>query len=780
MHCLTLVRTLFLLLILTTTVFGFQVQTQKVSGTVLDQTTQQPLVGANIILLDHEPLMGTSTDGNGKFELNNVPMGRQSFKVTYLGYQTAIIPDILVTSGKEVVLTIKLEEDIFEGESVNVTADIRKDQPLNDMAFVSAKAISIEETQRYAGGLEDPARLVTAFAGVTSSGGIQTNAISIRGNAPKSVQWRLEGIEIPNPSHFAGLSVTGGGGLTLFSSQLLANSDFMTSAFPAEYGNVLSGVFDINFRSGNPDRREHAFKVGINGIEASSGGPIRKGGSAMYLFNYRFSTLTLLMPILPTEGTIMYQDLSFNLDFPTQHAGRFSLWGIGGADRQTLDAKRDSSQWEYLYWDFSDNEIDLGVGAVGMSHSILVNDGGYLKTSLAASGNLTDYSQDRLDTDYELHPYLNINNKTGRMAFKSYLNQKMGDRITTRTGVELQHLFYDIDLKADTDHNMALRTLRNGRGDAFLGQAYTQAKFQLSPEFTAQLGLHAQWFSISDQFLAEPRASVRWDATEQTSFNLGYGLHSQIEDLSIYFVETPSGKPNQNLNMARAHHWVAGWDQSIGTHHRTKVELFYQRLFDVPVIADSSFSMINYLQDLMFDAPLVNEGEGENYGVEFTLERFLNHGFYYLFTGTWYSSRYQGGDGVWRKSRFDQRVALNGLGGKEFMLHDGKNILGINLRLTVAGGERFSPIASSVSEEREEVVFNERSAYSKQFDTQYIADLTMNWKTNRSGYATTWALQLKNLLMAEDYSYDYNYQTNKVDKIAEGTILPFLSWKIEF
>lgn len=780
MNCSKLLSLFTTLIVISLPVQAWQVPTQKVSGVILDQITKEVLPGANIILMDHELLIGAAANAEGKFELKDIPVGRHSFKVSFLGYKTKVISEVLVTSGREVYLTIELEEDIFKGKSVEVVGGFRKDQPLNDMAIVSAKAFTVEETQRYAGGQEDPARMVTAFAGVSSSGGIQTNAISIRGNAPKSVQWRLEGIEIPNPSHFAGLSVTGGGGLTLFSSQLLSNSDFMTGAFPAEYGNVLSGVFDINFRTGNPNQREHAVKLGINGIEASSGGPIQEDGSATYLFNYRFSTLTLLMPLLPTEGSLMYQDLSFNMYFPTQNFGQFSVWGIGGADRQTLDAKRDTSKWEYRYWDFSDNVLNLGVGAAGISHTILVNKQGYLKTSFAASGNLTDYSQYKLNSNFETNPYLDILNKTGRLAFKSYLNQRLTSRITIRTGMELQQLFYNIDLKADADNNGALSTLRHGTGNALLGQAYGQTKIQLSPAFTAQLGLHGQWFSLSEQFLAEPRTGLEWQVTSDVSFNIGYGLHSQIEELSIYFVETPSGKPNRNLKMARAHHGVVGWNLRWGEYNRTKVEIFYQHLFDVPVIADSSFSMINYLQDFMFESPLVNRGKGKNYGIEATLERFLAKGYYYLFTGTWYSSRYHGGDGIWRNSRFDKRIAFNGLFGKEINLNQGRNIFGINVRLSVTGGERYSPIEESSSRILEKVVFDGKQAFGQQFDTQWIIDLTLNWRTNHSGYASIWAVQVKNLLMAEDYSFEYNYQTEEVDKIAEGTILPFISWKIEF
>ncbi len=755
-------------------------QTQTVSGVVIDKTTKETLPGANIVLLNHDPLIGTSTNFDGQFTLNNVPLGRHDFQVSYLGYQTRVISEILITSGREVVLTVELTAEVFEGVGVEVVATIQKDKAINDMSYVSSKAFTIEETQRYAGGLDDPARLVTAFAGVTSSGGTQTNAISIRGNAPKSVQWRLEGIEIPNPSHFAGLSVAGGGGLTLFSSQLLADSDFMTGAFPAEYGNALSGVFDINFRSGNKNRREYAFQLGINGIEASSGGPFKKGSPSTYLFNYRFSTLTLLLPLLPTEGTIQYQDLSFKMDFPTRKAGRFEFWGIGGLDMQGLDAKEDPSDWEYAFWDFSDNDINLGVGAAGLSHSLLVNSKGYLKTTVAVSGNSTDYELNQLDENFIANPELRIRNKTGRLALKSYLNQLIGDRVTSRTGFEVQHLFYDLDLRGKTDNQSPFQQLILEDGNAQLAQAYSQFKVEFTPKLSGTAGIHTQWFSSNEEFLIEPRAALNWQMNSKTGFNLGYGLHSQIEELGIYHVRSQNQLVNEDLKLAKAHHFVAGLSHNLGEHHFVKAELFAQRLFDVPVIADSSFSMLNFVQDLSFAEELVNEGEGENYGIEFTLERFLHRGYYYLVTGTLYSSRYKGGDGTWRKSRFDQRIAANVLFGKEYFLNEGRNIFGINTRASITGGERYSRVLQTESAIGEEVIFDETNPYNNQFDAQLVVDLTLSYRTNRSGYSSIWLLQIKNLLASKDRSFDYNHLTNRVDLIEEGLVLPILSWKIEF
>lgn len=688
--------------------------------------------------------------------------------------------EVLVSSGKETVLHFELKEQVFEGEEITVSPEIDKAKPLNDMAYVSSRSFTVEETRRYAGGLDDPSRMATAFAGVSSGGGIQQNALVIRGNAPKNVQWRLQGVEIPNPNHFAGLSVAGGGGLTLFSGQLLADSDFMTSAFPAQYGNALAGVFDINFRSGNMKQREHAAQIGINGLEFASEGPFSENGNSTYLFNYRYSTLALLMPLLPTEGGIQYQDLSFKMDFRTSNAGRFEFWGIGGWDGQQMDPTMNKSEWEYELWDRIKYDVNMGVGATGMSHSITVGANSTIETSLAATANHTDWQQERLNQNVELEPNLSVKNTTGRLTARSMLDHRFNNRHLNRTGFSIQHLYYDMGVRIAPDDQPPLSTYIDGVGNSQLVQAFSQSRFTLSPKITLQAGFHSQWFTLNDEITIEPRIGVEWQLTNKSSLNLGYGLHSQLEDLRIYFVQPNSGYPNKSLKMAKAHHFVLGYDLKLNQNTRLKFEAYDQELYDVPVIADSSYSMLYFVQDWTFNDPLVNNGRGRNYGLEVTLERFLNDGYYYLLTGTIYNSRYKAGDDEWRNTRFDQDFAFNLLGGKEFMWKDGQRVLGVNGRLSYLGGERYSPIDSEASRKREKVEFIEQRAFEKQFPNRLIADLTVTYRINRSNHSSVWALQVKNVLIEKDLSHDYNFQTNQVDVVKDGTPLPFFSYKIEF
>ncbi|MEX2600099.1 MAG: TonB-dependent receptor [Balneolaceae bacterium] len=770
----------FLFLFVLTIQHSLALQTGIIRGSVVDAVTEEPLPGANVTLPDTDPLIGISTGPDGAFVIRNVPLGRHDIEVSFLGYQPVIRTGVLISSGRETVLRFELKEQIFQGEEIVVSPEREKDRPLNEMAYVSARSFTVEETRRYAGGLDDPSRMATAFAGVTSGGGIQQNALVIRGNSPKSVQWRLQGATIPNPNHFAGLSVAGGGGLTLFSGQLLADSDFLTGAFPAQYGNALSGVFDMNFRSGNRVNREHTAQIGINGLEFASEGPFTTSSSSTYLFNYRYSTLALIMPLLPTEGSIRYQDLSFKMDFRTHNAGRFEFWGIGGLDGQDMTPTYEKSEWEYELWDRMENDMNLGVGASGLSHRIALGSGSILRSSVAATVNHTNWNQLRLDDNLELQPNQSMENSTGTLSLESSLDHRFNERHTNRTGFGVQHMFYNLNIRVASGNQPPLSTYVDEVGASRLVQAFSQSKLDLLKNITVQGGLHFQWFTLNHQAVIEPRVGMEWKLTGKSSITVGYGRHSQLEDLRIYFVQPDAGFPNRSLDMSKADHFVAGYNLDLGEHMRLKAEVFNQELFDVPVIADSSFSMLNFVQEWTFNDRLMNEGKGRNYGLELTMERFLSDSYYFLITGTLYNSRYMGGDGEWRNTRFDQDFVFNLLAGKEFMWNDGKNLFGMNGRFSYIGGQRHSPIDYHASQAMQEVIFEEQRAFERRFPNSLIVDLTLTYRLNRSHHSSVWALQIKNLLLEKEYSHDYNFKTGQVEQIAEGTPLPFISYKIEF
>jgi len=256
---------------------------QTIRGTVIDKLTQTTLPGATVIILNTDPLLGTTSDMDGAFKIENIPLGRQSIQISFIGYNSRTISNLNLTAGRETVVIVELEEQVQKLDEVVISAKQPKDQAINEMATVSARSFTVEETERFAGSMGDPSRMAANYAGVSMTNDSR-NDIIIRGNSPMGVLWRLDGVEIPNPNHF-GAAGTTGGPVSMLNNNMLSNSDFFTSAFPAEYGNAMSGVFDLNMRSGNNQKREYVGQVGFNGFEFGAEGTFKKGGKGSYIAN---------------------------------------------------------------------------------------------------------------------------------------------------------------------------------------------------------------------------------------------------------------------------------------------------------------------------------------------------------------------------------------------------------------------------------------------------------------------------------------------------------------
>jgi len=654
---------------------------------------------------------------------------------------------------------------------------------------VSARTFSVEEAGRYAGALDDPARMAGNFAGVTTAG-LNVNAIVVRGNAPKGLLWRLEGVDIPVPSHFAGGNVAGGGGLSIFSSQVLANSDFYTGAFPAEFGNATAGVFDMKLRKGNNRKYEHSFQLGVQGVEIASEGPFKKGGQGSFLFNYRYSTMALVFPFLPetSDGNEIpvYQDLSFNLNMPAGNLGTFSLWGIGGLSETTSKGYDDPLRWESpenrQRWSFQYN-----MGAGGLTHQKTISDKSFLRTTLASSVS-QQLSQERIRLDENnpelLFPKNQGENVGGKLTITSVFNHKVNSRLSWKAGVDANNLFYTLVGKVRDNSSGAYEEFLNGEGNTWLLQAHGQGKYQLSDNFIFTGGMNVSWLQINNEMMLTPRLSFSWQAHPSHRISLGYGNHSQTEPLFVYFVEKVGGQgvslPNGDLERSKAHHVVLGYDWSPSGHFRLKVEPYYQALYDVPVVAGTAYSMINFKNDWSFDKELVNRGTGTNLGLDVTFERFLHKGLYYMVSGSLYDSKYVGGDGVERRSRYDGGYVVNVLGGKEWTIRQ-KNLLGFNLRVTAMGPHWYHPVDEEASHVAGDIVYDENEGFLDRYsDLETYTDLTVTYRINGERTSSIFALQVKNLIGKQYQGKTYNLKNQSIEDEFFTSAIPFISYKIEF
>ncbi|MCG6191136.1 TonB-dependent receptor [Maribellus maritimus] len=785
MKCLTCYLIVFLVVI--SIDVKSQNLTQTVRGSILDKISQTPLPGSTVMISGTNPLLGTTTNSEGDFRIENVPLGRYNLEIRSVGYATITLPEVLVGSGKEVVLNIEMTESVIGLGEVVIKAHADKSKPMNSMASVSARSFNVEETRRYAGGIDDPARLVTAFAGVSSGGNTQDNAIVIRGNPPKTVLWRIEGVDVVNPGHFSGGNVAGGSFTSIISSQMLSNSDFYTGAFPAEYGNVLGGVFDIKLRQGNNEKHEKTIQAGVMGLDFSAEGPFKKGGKSSYLFNYRYSTLGLLskLSIIPTDQTPIYQDLSFKLVFPTPKAGVFTFWGMGGIDYMIDGEESDSTQWETDY-DRIKNRWDESFGAVGFNNKYSLSFKTYIHTSVAATGNFKELVQQRLNDTLALQNDMDLNLNTGKISLNSFVNHKFNPRLNTRSGFNLNTLLYKYNLNGTESENPdTYRNYVNKSGKSYHIQAFTQMKYYLSDALSFNAGVQAEYFALTGKFAIDPRFAVNWDFSPSQSISLGYGKHSQLEDLNVYFIKTEANGQmnytNQELDFSHAHHFVLGYNYRINENLRLKIEPYYQYLYNVPGIEGSSFSMINFKQDLTFQSVLANNSVATNLGIDITLERFLKNNFYYLFTASAFDSKYKADDGVWRDTRYNKHFVANFLAGKEFSIGKNNNLLGVNLRGVISGGEYYTPLNKAASLAAGFPVYDEPNAFSEQDGISKFVNLTVTYRINKARYSSVFSLQINNLLGEAQYDkYEYNYKEKDFVRASTVYTLPVISYKIEF
>jgi hypothetical protein len=327
--------------------------TATIRGTIIDRVSRTTLPGANIVLLNTNPFTGTSSNAEGKFRLENVNVGRVSLKVSFIGYKDVYLNNLTLNTGKELVLEIEMDENVITQKTVEIIANVDKSNTINKMTTVSARSFTVEETGRYAGSRNDVARMASNYAGIVGSNDAR-NDIIIRGNTPSGLLWRLEGVDIPNPNHWGALSATGGP-VCILNNNVLSNSDFLTAAFPAEYGNAISGVFDLKMRNGNNEKHEFLGQIGFNGFELGAEGPINKKNGSSYLINARYSTLEAMEKLGADFGTgsgiPKYKDFSMKLNFPKTKLGSFSVFALGGiSDIEMWDSRKDTIKEKVDYY----------------------------------------------------------------------------------------------------------------------------------------------------------------------------------------------------------------------------------------------------------------------------------------------------------------------------------------------------------------------------------------------------------------------------------------------
>lgn len=795
--------------------------TQTVKGKIVDKVTGIGLPGAIVHL---KAAIGNSiatTNTDGYYKITGVPVGRQSFLFLYTGYKPFPVSDVIITSGKEMVINIELEESTVTMDEVEIKASNDTDV-VNTMQVANMKSFSIEETERYAGGRQDPARMAQNFAGIQGTNDSR-NDIVVRGNSPSGLLWRLEDIDIPNPNHFA-VAGSAGGPQSIINNKYLSNSEFYTGAFPANYGNALGGVFDLKMRNGNNEKHERTFQFGVLGTELALEGPLSKKSGASYLLTYRYSTLALFGSVnfkIGTSAIPSYQDMGLRLNFPTKKAGVFSFSSIGGLSDIKIILSKTTERPKELYGDLlRDQYFNTNMGVGILSHAYTLNSRTVMKTSLAygvqtigANQYLILRNKDFIPKDTLPHT-LAYNFYEGKTTLAWYVKSKLNAKNSIKAGIFVNRFdvsYFDhvkinslYDSIAAVVENKPFKTRVDTKTNFYLLQPYLTGVHKFNERLSLNAGLFSQYLSLNNKYTIEPRASLKYQFKANQVLSFAYGLHSQMQSTYLYFAvpdsivnnnvlipNTNRLQTNKSMDFSKSQHLVLGYDYFVTKFLKVKTELYYQYLWNVPVyMVPSSVSLLNRGSGFNRFFPVYtmqNTGTGYNYGLELTVEKLFHKHYFFMMSGSLFDSKYTASNGKTANTDFNGNFMLNFVGGLEFRMGKGKkDILSFGTKFTYGGGKRYSPVNIAASNAIMDVVAQDDKVNTLQFPAYNRLDLRISYKINGKKIGTEIALDLLNILstkniLALSYSPDpANLQTDPLVKNYQLGFLPLFYVKFDF
>ncbi len=782
-------RAVITLIFILLATFSFGQSYQNVRGTIVENFTEKPIEGVVVkLLIDNVSVKETISDDNGNFEFKNVELGHYDIWFNHLSYKSFIQPSIGVSVSKETIVEVTMEPLPKQLKTVEVNPEKERGTPNNDMAVTSVFSIHPNDAKRIAGGLNDPIRVAGTLPGVTSATGFSANFVSIRGNSPRGLKYYMDGIELPNPTHFARIG-SAGGTFTIFNLDLLDKSDFYTGAFSSQFGNSIGGVFDVRFRSGNAQKHEFNIQVGTLGANFGAEGPLSKKHKASYIFNYRYATVSLGRVHNPSTPT--YQDLNFNISIPLKNKAKLQFFAISGISDRTRAGIMDSTKWTQSL-DRTTLYLASTTATVGADYKKYINANNVLNMAIIGAYTKQADNKDYIQDDYSiLHQKINEYTSMPISASMS-LKHKFGLRHKNITGVSFTSTQHQWLAEKYSFIDSTQHVLMNGTGRSNLLKAYTQSKISLTEKLDLMAGVHYLVYDVNGKQSLEPRLSLNYQINDRHSIAAAFGKHSQVENYATYLYQTTNGLnepnyPNKNLDFIKAYHYVLSYKGKVFTNHLLRVEVYYQDLFNVPVDS-GSFSVIN-LRELQDLRALTNQGTGQNYGIDFGFERYTDNGLYYIFNSSVYRSLYTAGDGVTRSTAYDNKYNLRFIIGKEYKLKASvskKNIekyrsFSWNSNLNILGGQPYTPLDLTTSRIQQETVYNEKLAYSQRGKTLVFLDFNFSYTINKKGRKTVWALQIKNLFSNGQAIFrEYDTITDKEIEIKSTAFFPNIYYRLEF
>lgn len=766
-------------------------QAQTLRGTIRAADDGQPITGATVTVFGSKSEtapISLASNPEGEFSFEGLRVGYYRCEVIALGYEPRYLTEIQVTAGKEQVLEIDLRRSNATLPEVTIAATQTGKRPMQPLSEIP---LTRDQTLRFPAMFFDPGRLAAAYPGVSQTDD-GTNMMSIRGNSPAMLRWRIEGLDIVNPNHLPNAGTiydaptAASGGVLMFSAQMLDNSSLLTGAFPAGYGDAVAGVMDMNLRNGNTRQHEFTAQAGLVGLDLAAEGPMKKGKDNSYLFNYRYSTVGLLGQLGVSFGDeqINFQDLSFKLNLNGKKGGKYAIFGLAGLSENTFRHKEDTSEIKY---DKERYDIDFQsrTGVVGGSGRWRLNARNSLKAVLA-------YSSQRNDWKKQLPAESEANNSDARVEERigaslewrlALLQNQFSAGVQAYRNYFAGHVFYERKPAPIGPDNVVIynRDLAYINAQPWLRWDWTARNGRLNTQLSAQF----HYNDVYGHFDPAPRGLLTYRINSKHKISASAGLYKQDAPVWMQYKDARI-LPIENIvpyissfQTGIRHTWnpVPFW--------KISAEIFTQNTQNIPGFNSPGNSLLN-TPEFIAEFPILRSNTtARNYGLELGAERNLQTGWFLAVNGTLLQSEYQTDGGQWLDSRWDIGHMANVTFGKEWQREKTATLtrtIGVGIRGVWSGGFREPDIDYAASEAENRTVYNESQGYYRKYPDYFRADIRVYWKRSLGDRRnSTFALDLQNLTGQQNLAYHYYdpYRNNVVNKYQLGTI-PNFSWRVEF
>lgn len=744
-------------------------QTRKgsIEGTVCDADTRASLAGAHVLIKGTS--QGAATDLDGRFVIADVPVGSYSLNVSYVGYEPAVITDVIVKPKRATHIDASLKISAFEAREVEITPEyFNKSQDKQ----VSAVTFSYEEIRRAPGAAGDVSRIMMSLPSVAEVND-QSNGLIVRGGSPVENDFLVDNIEIPNINHFPTQGATSGP-IGLLNVDFIRDVTFYSGGFPASYGDRLSSVMDIKFREGNREKYEGQLDLNFAGFGGVAEGPLF-GQKGSILVSVRRSYLDLLIKTIDMGTSVAprYGDYQWKAVYDIDSGNRLELLGIWGDDHNNPDEKT-AVENDMLYYGRQDHYESTN----GINWRKLWGNSGYSNTSLSFTSASFDENLNETGTGLMIARNRSVEQSVN---FRNVNHIRIDNADIAEFGLEGKYMIADYDnaygnytdaLGNDVPGSVVNEKIRAGKIAAFVSLTSDITRF-----LSVTAGLRSDYSSLNGSVDLSPGLSLTGRIDDRTSVTASAGIYYQ----SLPLILISQNNADRNLPNLEARHYIVGLERLITASTKLTVDIYEKDYRDFPVDpAQSSLFLIDelyYRYGFFFDhGALRGGGDARSRGVELIVQKKMARDLYGMVSASYSKSRYMGGNGSWIDRVYDNRFIFCVEGG-----YKPDDEWEFSMRWVFAGGVPYTPFDIAASSRLDRGVLDASRINALRYPDYHSLNVRFDKRFNFSGSDLVAYLSVWNVYNRKNVAqYFWNQVKNEQGTLYQWGILPVFGLEYEF